>query len=514
VSARLLSLTLALACAASVQAGPPPVASAHGRAIAWAWGAPHGDATLRVADAAGEVREFALGPSLRWSFEELELPDGQYRYELSVAPPGAAQRRAPDAHEGAVREGGALQSGSFTLAAGRIVEPQPEPAAPGKKGAALAKDAVVADDRIVQGSACIGLDCVNGVDFAGHTLRLAENNTRLHFEDTSVGPPNADWELTANDSPNGGANSFTVLQRNSGLPVLRLLAEAPDGSLRVGASGHLGIATATPQQRFHVTGLDGPTLRLDQSNAGGFTAYTWDLFGDETRFGVRDVPAGQVAMQIARGTPTGTLTLAPQARVGVGNPAPATTLHVMRSDGTARLRVEETSAAPVARTLLELVDDGAPAMTLQGAQGGWTLDAAQALAMGSNLAAAGTLQLADNGDLVISGSLSQGSSRALKQAIDAVAPARVLEKIVALPLYAWQYRADAGAARHVGPMAEDVFAAFGLGVGARSLAPGDVAGLAIAATQALQAELAARDAELDALLARLDTLEAAAGARP
>src|SRR6266576_5333643 len=73
-------------------------------------------------------------------------------------------------------------------------------------------DQVIADDLIVQGSACVGLDCVNNESFGFDTLRLKENNTRIKFQDTSVsaGFPNHQWQLTANDSANGGLNKFSI----------------------------------------------------------------------------------------------------------------------------------------------------------------------------------------------------------------------------------------------------------------------------------------------------------------
>ena len=63
-------------------------------------------------------------------------------------------------------------------------------------------DRVIADDLIVQGSNCVGLDCVNNESFGFDTLRLKENNTRIKFDDTSssAGFPANDWMLSANDS--------------------------------------------------------------------------------------------------------------------------------------------------------------------------------------------------------------------------------------------------------------------------------------------------------------------------
>src|SRR5690242_17047184 len=75
-----------------------------------------------------------------------------------------------------------------------------------------AADDVIPDDLIVQGSACVGLDCVNNESFGFDTLRLKENNTRIKFQDTSTaaGFPNNSWQLTANDSASGGLNKFSI----------------------------------------------------------------------------------------------------------------------------------------------------------------------------------------------------------------------------------------------------------------------------------------------------------------
>ena len=52
-------------------------------------------------------------------------------------------------------------------------------------GTALISGKAAAADLIVQGSACVGFDCVNNESFGFDTIRLKENNTRLTFFDTS-----------------------------------------------------------------------------------------------------------------------------------------------------------------------------------------------------------------------------------------------------------------------------------------------------------------------------------------
>ncbi len=46
-------------------------------------------------------------------------------------------------------------------------------------------DIVQLDDVIIDGSLCVGNDCVTGEDFGYDTIMLKENNLRIYFNDTS-----------------------------------------------------------------------------------------------------------------------------------------------------------------------------------------------------------------------------------------------------------------------------------------------------------------------------------------
>src|SRR5438270_12201318 len=91
---------------------------------------------------------------------------------------------------------------------------------------------VTADDAIIQGSLCVGLDCVNNESFGFDTIRLKENNTRIKFDDTSTsaGFPNNDWQLTANDSASGGANQFSIEDITGSKVPFTFTAGAPTNS--------------------------------------------------------------------------------------------------------------------------------------------------------------------------------------------------------------------------------------------------------------------------------------------
>ncbi len=108
------------------------------------------------------------------------------------------------------------------------------------------------------------------------------------------------------------------------------------------------------------------------------------------------------------------------------------------------------------------------------------------------------------------------SDRSRKQDITAVDPDAILATLARLPVSSWSYRSEPGV-RHVGPMAQDFRASFGLGDDDRVIHPIDESGVTIAAIQALyqrvlrdEQSIAALQAENRALRERV---EAAAWAR-
>src|SRR5436305_13087312 len=124
-------------------------------------------------------------------------------------------------------------------------------------GKAMA-DFVIADDLIVQGSACVGLDCVDGESFGFDTIRLKENNTRIKFDDTSTsaGFPNNDWQLTANDSGSGGLNKFSIDDVTNSKTPFTVIAAAPTNSLFVASTGKVGFGISCPGHYLHITATD------------------------------------------------------------------------------------------------------------------------------------------------------------------------------------------------------------------------------------------------------------------
>jgi hypothetical protein len=86
------------------------------------------------------------------------------------------------------------------------------------------------------------------------------------------------------------------------------------------------------------------------------------------------------------------------------------------------------------------------------------------------------------------------SDRSAKENVLAVDAEDVLEKVASMPISQWNFKNDT--ARHVGPMAQDFHAAFGLGADDTAIATVDADGVALAAIQALNQKLEQKDAQI------------------
>jgi hypothetical protein len=86
-----------------------------------------------------------------------------------------------------------------------------------------------------------------------------------------------------------------------------------------------------------------------------------------------------------------------------------------------------------------------------------------------------------------SGTWSSLSDRTMKTGVTTLDDAAVLAKVAALPLSEWSYTAERGV-RHVGPMAQDFYAAFRVGEDDRHITSVDEDGVALAAIKALAVE--------------------------
>jgi hypothetical protein len=112
------------------------------------------------------------------------------------------------------------------------------------------------------------------------------------------------------------------------------------------------------------------------------------------------------------------------------------------------------------------------------------------------------------GYLTTGGAWTDSSDRNLKENYAAVEPQEVLARVAELPITTWSYKAEAPSVRHMGPVAQDFYAAFGLGQDDTHIASLDTGGVALAAIQGLHGQNQALREENATLHAQMDDLEA------
>jgi hypothetical protein len=123
--------------------------------------------------------------------------------------------------------------------------------------------------------------------------------------------------------------------------------------------------------------------------------------------------------------------------------------------------------------------------------------------------------------LTTGGAWTNASDVNAKSNFAEIDPQAVLETLMAIPVTTWNYIAEGDAVRRMGPMAQDFYAAYGLGDNDTSISTIDAQGVAFAAIQGLyqrsEAENALLQTQIDALQAenvdlqaRIERLEAIA----
>ena len=511
------------------------------------------------------------------------LADGFYKFELVATPFETLRNSSEDNGRGAIETKRHMdydredffQSGYFTIAEGEFVLPrlgetlfkdgeqtrngntntssgtdQTKPTGGSTETYPVpdldegTRDQQILDDLIVVGSICAGLDCSNGESFGFDTLRLKENNLRIKAQDTSNSAsfPTNDWQITFNDSTNGGANKFSIDDIDGGRTPFTIEASAPSHSLYVDDGGRIGLGTSTPVVELHVVNGDSPTLRLEQDGSSGFTPQTWDVAGNETNFFVRDATNGsRLPFKIRPSAPTNSIYVDTDGDVGLGTASPSAQLDIVgggievnATDSTGALTIIDTGV-DVTQDMIILENAGYTNMTMRNTTTNTQWDfstSGSGFAISLDGSGGQELLIAESGrvrmgagnntffdmlsngnttftqDLTVDGTFSNPSDRNLKEEFEVVDTRDVLEKIAAMPITTWSYKRDEDKLRHMGPMAQDFYAAFGLGKDERYLTNVDTDGVSFAAIQGLNLKVEEKQAEIDQLKQENQDLEA------
>lgn len=130
------------------------------------------------------------------------------------------------------------------------------------------------------------------------------------------------------------------------------------------------------------------------------------------------------------------------------------------------------------------------------------------------------LMMRNGARLTNGGAWTNASDRNAKTDFESVDPQAILESVATLPLERWSYKTEDPDVHHIGPMAQDFYAAFGLGDSDTSIATVDADGVALVAIQALYQHIQTLETEnielrqqLNHIESRLAALETTGGVR-
>jgi hypothetical protein len=277
-----------------------------------------------------------------------------------------------------------------------------------------------------------------------------------------------------------------------------------------------------------------PEFFAKDSSQPGMTFYetgsgvAWGLgVSPEDGIGFAETNAASFPFQVLTGAIDNTLVVAPDRRVGIGTLTPDALLEVTGGLGQAMIRVDENYGVEANRFLLRLENHGAPKFSFlnSASNDGWqfSMDANNHFIIdymntgGQELqirrdgtvkmgpSNANNFFLDPSGNLTIAGALTQNSDVLAKTEIEPIDTAAVLQEVVALPLFTWRYQDSEGT--HLGPMAQDFYAAFGLGVSETGISTLDTSGVALASIQSLHQLAQDQAREIDSQAAYIADLE-------
>ena len=274
--------------------------------------------------------------------------------------------------------------------------------------------------------------------------------------------------------------------------------------MRIDAAGAVGIGTTVPEAPLHVAeGSAGSVTAnansiavFEKSGAGYVSLLGPDanelalLFGSPNNAqdgGIVFNNSGTArGLQFRTGTNTTRMVIQNSGNVGIGTTNPTRALEIQHA-GDTEIGIKSTDAGGHLWTLQSSSVSGSANLDASFQIFDRTLSAPRFYIGTNGFVGLGTTSPTNK--LHVAGGVSATifvttSDRNAKENFEPVSTADVLEKVAGLPITRWTFKEMPGQ-KHLGPMAQDFEAAFGLGAGDTGIATVDADGVALAAIQGL-----------------------------
>ena len=265
---------------------------------------------------------------------------------------------------------------------------------------------------------------------------------------------------------------------------------SPANAVIVDGSGNVGIGAASPQAKLEINGKGG-LLRV-----WNMDPYTMPTGSASISVGNTNAPAG------------GSNSWFDIASYGDGYTGVLTSSH--GGDALSQNRVEQLYSDGEAMIFANFLDK--PFYFYQG--GGYSSTSHVSLTIGGNgnvgigtTTPSNPLEMASGAYVSSGGVWTNVSDRNLKENFTSVNDKSLLEKIASLPISEWNYKAENSSVKHIGPVAQDFYAAFNLGEDDKHISTVDASGVALAAIQSLDRQAKEQDSRIAALQQQNATLQ-------
>lgn len=235
------------------------------------------------------------------------IEDGVYNYETVLETAGETGRSM-------------VLSGYFRVLDGQAITPRKTSS--GSDNELSGSQEHINETLYVTGNLGIGPDMEDETIMFLETLLMQDNNCMISFDDTStsIGFPNTDWSLKANDMTNGGADYFAILDDTNATVPFTIQADAPTNTLYLDSQGEVGIGTSTPSSNLHIWDTGSAYFKLERSTGAQVEMYAGPSIG---YLGTRDNYAFRfITNSIYR------MTIDTDGDVGIGLTSPSYKLHI------------------------------------------------------------------------------------------------------------------------------------------------------------------------------------------
>ncbi len=268
---------------------------------------------------------------------------------------------------------------------------------------------------------------------------------------------------------------------------------APADALQISSTGELlagGAITAVGRitangGRITLQGSSQPGVFLDNGSFESLTRLKSGVL-ETVRVGFLGAPPYSYSIQ----APPNSIVVSNDGNLGLGTASPTVDLHVLGNSDITQIRVENTNGTAAPRTLFQLRNKGNTKFGVMNTEAGVEWAFANP-GTGFRLSRQGSgvveMEILNNGNMVISGTLTELSDVNAKTAFTDVDPDQILNLVSEMQVNQWEYK-DAEGEKHIGPMAQDFYKAFGLGASENGISTIDTSGVALVAIKALVQE--------------------------